>query len=85
MADQKIGSVSHYYDKIAVAVVKLKEGDLKKGDTVKLLDKDDQEFTQKVNSMQIEKANIEIAKSGDEFGLKVEKEVKPKTSVIKVK
>jgi len=34
--------------------------------------------------MQIEHANIEIAKTGDEFGLKVTGEVKPKSEVIKV-
>ena len=34
--------------------------------------------------MQIEHANIDIAKKGDEFGLKVDKEVKPKTAVTKV-
>lgn len=84
MADQKIGTINHYYDKINVAVVKLNKGDLKKHDTVKLVDKEGNRFTQEVISMQIEKADIDIAKSGDEFGLKVEKEVKPKTDVIKV-
>ena len=35
--------------------------------------------------MQIEHAKIDIAKKGDEFGLKVEKGVKSKTDVLKVK
>lgn len=34
--------------------------------------------------MQIEHADIDIAKSGDEFGMKVEKEVKKHSDVIKV-
>lgn len=85
MADQKVGEVSHYYDKIAVAVVKMKSGDLKVGDEIKLIGKDGSEFNQKVESMQIEHANIDIAKKGDEFGLKVDQEVKPKTEVVKVK
>jgi len=34
--------------------------------------------------MQIEHAEIEIAKSGDEFGLKVDKSVKPKTEIFKI-
>jgi len=84
MADKKIGTVTHYYDKIAVAVIKLEGGDLKVGDEIKFKSKDDDEFTQKVESMQIEHANIDIAKAGDEFGLKVEKEAKPKTEVYKV-
>lgn len=66
-----------------MAVVKLQSGDLKVDDTIKLADKDGNEFTQKVGSMQIEHAAIDIAKKGDEFGLKVDKIVKPKTEVIK--
>lgn len=83
MAAQKIGTVSHYYPKIGVAVVKLTKGDLKVGDSVKLQDADGGEFTQEVGSMQIEHAAIDIAKSGDEFGLKVDKEVKAKSDFYK--
>ena len=85
MADQKVGTVTHYYDKISVAVIKLSKGDLKVGDEIKLIGKDGKEFTQPVSSMQIEHAEIDIAKAGDEFGLKVENEVKSKTEVLKVK
>lgn len=80
-----MGEVTHYYDKIAVAVVKMLSGDIKVGDEIKFKGKDEVEFTQKVDSMQIEHANIDIAKKGDEFGLKVDKVVKPKTEVFKVK
>lgn len=85
MPDQKVGTVTHYYDKIAVAVVKMLSGDIKVGDEIKFKDKEGNEFSQTVDSMQIEHANIDIAKKGDEFGLKVDKEVRPKTEVIKVK
>lgn len=84
MADLKIGVITHYYDKIGVAVVKLSKGDLKIGDTVKIVDKSGDEFTQTVNSMQIERADIEIAKARDEFGLKVEKAVKEGAVIYKV-
>lgn len=84
IADKKIGIISHYYDKIGVAVVKLKKGDLKVGDSLKLTAKDGTEFTQEVSSMQIERADIDIAKSGDEFGLKVKKEVKENSDVVKI-
>lgn len=85
IADTKVGKITHYYDKIGVAVVKMTKGDLKVGDKVKLTGKDGSEFTQEVTSMQIERASIDIAKSGDEFGLKVDQEVKTGTSVVKVK
>ena len=42
-------------------------------------------MTQEVTSMQIEHANIDIAKSGDEFGLKVDSSVKTNSEVFKVK
>lgn len=84
MADKKIGVISHYYDKISVAVIKLTSGDLKKGDTIKLTSKDGEQFSQQISSMQIEHADIDIAKKGDEFGLKVEKEVKQNSPIYKI-
>ena len=67
-----------------MAVVKLVSGDLKVGDKVKLTDSQGEEFEQEITSMQIEHAKIEIAKKGDEFGLKVDKSVKDKSAVVKV-
>ncbi|MCR4324397.1 MAG: hypothetical protein NUV69_01785 [Candidatus Curtissbacteria bacterium] len=84
MADQEIGTVTHYYDKIGVAVVKMEKGDLKLGDSVKLTDKTGKKFTQTVDSMQIKRADIDIAKAGDEFGLKTTRDVKHKTAILKV-
>ena len=79
-----MGEITHYYDKIGVAVVKIAGGDLKVGDKVKLTDSQGEEFEQEITSMQIEHAKIEIAKKGDEFGLKVDKSVKDKSTVVKV-
>lgn len=67
-----------------MAVVKLVNGDLKVGDKVKLTDSTGGEFEQEIKSMQIEHAEIEIAKKGDEFGLKVDTPVKVKSDVVKV-
>lgn len=79
-----MGTVTHYYDKIGVAVVKLTAGDLKIGDQIKLIGKDGQEFTEDITSMQIEHAAIDIAKKGDEFGIKVQKPVKTPSPITKV-
>ena len=84
ISDTQIAKVTHYYNKITVAVLKITKGDLKVGDKIKLIDKDGGEFTQTVKSMQIEHADIEIAKKGDEFGLKVEKEPKVPSPVTKI-
>ena len=79
-----MGEITHYYDKIGVAVVKLAGGDLKVGDKVKLVNSAGEEFEQEIKSMQIEHVEIEIAKKGDEFGLKVDTAVKAKSDVVKV-
>ena len=79
-----MGEITHYYDKICVAVVKLVSGDLKVGDKVKLVNSAGEEFEQEIKSMQIEHVEIEIAKKGDEFGLKVDTAVKAKSDVVKV-
>ena len=81
---KKIGRVIHYFDKINVAVVKLTKGDLKVGDKVKLVSREGKDFEQTVSSMQIEHADIDIAQSGDEFGLKVQKPVKDKSEILKI-
>lgn len=74
MADKKVGKVTHFYDKLGVAVVKL-DADLKVGDQIKVVSGDD-EFTQTVESMQVDHKPIESAKKGDEAGLKLDQEAK---------
>ena len=78
--DKQIGTVSHYYDKIAVAVIKL-TAPLKVGDTVKFSGHD-QEFTQEVKSMQLEHIAIDKGKKGQEIAVKVDQKVKQKDKVF---
>ena len=80
MPDVKVGKVTHYYDKIGVAILKLTDGELKLGDQIKI-SKGDSEFTQTVTSMQIEHQPIEKAKKGDVIGLKVDQPVKENAEV----
>ena len=81
--EKPIGKVTHYYDKIGVAVVELNGGKLKVGDEIKFK-KEDDEFTQKIESLQIEHKNVDLVKKGDAFGLKTDKPVKVGTKVILV-
>lgn len=78
-ADKQVGAVTHFYDKISVAVIKL-TGALKVGDTVKFSGHD-QEFNQTVESMQLEHEQIEKGKKGQEIAVKVDKKVKAKDRV----
>lgn len=65
-----IGKVTHYYRKIAVAVLAL-TGPLKLGDAIRIVGGVNNEFTQTVESMEIEHEKIQEATAGDEIGLKV--------------
>jgi translation elongation factor EF-1alpha len=82
MADQEIGKITHYFGKISVGVIKL-TGALAVGDTIKVVTHSG-EFTQKVESMRIEKTDLVEAKPGDEVGTKVIQPVKEGNPVFKV-
>lgn len=79
----KIGKVSHYYDKIGVAIVEL-DGQLSVGDKIKFVRGGEDIFEQSVDSIQIEHEKKESASKGEVVGLKVEKEVKEGAEVFKL-
>ena len=81
MADKPIGKIIHFYDKIGVAVVDVL-APIKVGDLIKISGHD-KEFTQTVNSMQIEHEQIQTAKKGQGIGLKVDQPVKEGDLVFK--
>lgn len=81
--DKPIGKVVHYYDKLGVAIVDLSKGGIKVGDEVKFK-RSDEEFNQKVESLQIDHQVVESVKKGDSFGLKVDKPTKVGTEVYLV-
>ena len=80
--DTLIGKVAHYYNKAMVVVIKL-EKPVSVGDTVKIKRKEE-EFEQKIESMQIEHEQIEKAKKGDEIAIKVEQPTKEGAEVYHV-
>lgn len=83
MANFKIGKVTHFFDKIGVAIVEL-NGDLAVGDTIKFSRGGEDMFEQKVDSIQIEHEKKETAQKGEVIGLKTEKEVKEGAEVYKM-
>jgi len=82
VAGKMIGKVSHYYDKIGVAIIEL-TAPLKVGDKVRFV-KGEDEAEQTINSIQIERAAVESAKKGAIVGLKVDEPVKEGTIVYVV-
>lgn len=83
MANLKVGVVTHYYDKIAVAIVEL-SAPLVVGDKIKFSRGGEDLFEQKVDSIQIEHEQKDSAGKGDVVGLKVDSEVKEGAEVYKV-
>lgn len=83
MADFKIGKVTHYFDKIQVAIVEL-SANLAVGDKIKFVRGGEDLFEQKVSSIQIEHEKKDSASKGEIVGLKVEKELKEGAEVFKL-
>jgi len=83
MVEEKVGVVEHFFTKIGVAAIKITDGELKVGDTIHIVGATT-DFKQKVESMQINKQPVEIAKPGDEIGIKVIDRVRENDVVYKV-
>ena len=79
----KIGKVTHYYDKIGVAIVEL-NGTLSLGDKVKFVRGGEDLFEQEVDSIQIEHEKVDSAKKGDVVGLKTKELIKDGAEVYKI-
>ncbi|MBW2996698.1 translation elongation factor-like protein [Candidatus Woesearchaeota archaeon] len=82
MAKKQIGKVTHFFDKISVAIIELTLG-LKKGDKISI-EGHDKVVEQTVDSMQIEHKAVEKAKKGDAIGVKTAEPVKENDKVFKV-
>ncbi|MDP6704559.1 MAG: hypothetical protein QF775_03680, partial [archaeon] len=76
-----VGRVSHYFDQIKVAAVKL-TAPVKKGDTL-IFEGGDTLFSQKIAGMEVEHKKMAAAKKGHEIGMKVSKKVREGYRVFK--
>ncbi len=83
MEEKKIGEVIKYFGKIGVAAIRLSEGSLKVGDTIRIVGHTS-DFTQPVDSMQIENMSAQEAGPGADIGIKVKERVREHDVVYKV-
>ena len=84
MADEvKIGQVSHYFGKIQVAAIELSEGELSVGDTIHVKGHTS-DFTQTIDSMQIDNAEVTKAGKGKSVGIRVAEHARVGDTVFKV-
>jgi putative protease len=77
-----IGKISHYFSNIGVAVIEL-TGKLKAGDNIRIVG-GETDFTQAVESMEVEHEKVKNAKKGDGVGLKVDQKVREDYRVYKL-
>ena len=80
---KEIGAITHYFDHINVAVLEIKNGILKVGDTIHIKGHAT-DVSQEVDSMQIEHENVDEAKAGQSIGMKVKERVREHDKVYKV-
>jgi translation initiation factor IF-2 len=80
--EQKLGLVTHYFGHLQVAAIELTDGELKTGDTIHIKGKTS-DFTQRVESMQVEHKSVEKAAKGQVVGLRVEDYVRVHDTVYK--
>ena len=79
---EQIGAIRHYYSKIGVAVIDL-TAKIAVGDTIRVKGTTT-DVRQKVDSMQIEHANVQNASAGQSIGLRVADKVREGDLVYKI-
>ncbi len=82
MSGIRVGEVTHFYDRLCVAVIKLTET-IRVGDMLHVLGHHT-DFQQPVESLQIEHQTVSEAGPGADVALKVNQKVHPGDSVFKV-
>ncbi len=83
MEKELVGHVIDYFTKISVAAIDIDSGEIRIGDTIHFSGHTT-DFSQKVESMQIDKEEVNTARAGDSVGIKVKERVRDGDEVYKV-
>jgi len=82
---ERIGIVTHYFSHIAVAVLKLDPGArLRVGDNIRIQGHTS-DFSQRIESLQVDHAPVSEVGRQDDFGLKVREHARENDIVYKIK
>lgn len=81
---ERIGVVTHFYAEPMVAVVKLEGARLRVGDTIHIRGHTS-DFSQRVDSLQVEHAPVQEVGPEDDFGMKVVEHAREHDVVYRVK
>ena len=83
MAEEEIGKVTHYFGHIQVAAIEITDGSMCVGDTIHIKGHTS-DFTQTIDSMQIENESVQEATVGQSVGIKVAEHARVHDAVYKV-
>jgi hypothetical protein len=83
MPETTVGVITHYFGRIGVAVLKATDASLSVGDTIRVKGPHT-DFTQVVESIQVEHVAIPKLEKGQEAGLKVTGKVHENDEIYKV-
>jgi hypothetical protein len=83
MAEVEIGKITHYFSKIGVAAMEITSGALSVGDTIHVKGHTT-DFTQKIDSMQLDNQSVQQATVGQNVGFKVADHARTHDAVYKV-
>ena len=83
MPESEIGVVTHYFGHVSVAAISLTAGDMAVGDTIHVKGHTS-DFTMLVESMQIEHAQVSVARKGQNIGIRVPARAHEHDKVFKV-
>jgi putative protease len=83
MAEKRIGEVMKFFSKPLVAAVKITDGEIAVGDSIKFSGHTT-DFTDVIQSMEVDNQSVQKAVAGDFIGVKVSDRVRPGDEVFKV-
>ena len=83
MGESKIGEVVKFFAKPSVAAIVVTDGTLKTGDTLHFKGHTS-DFSQTIDSMQVDNQSVDEAKVGDDVGIEVKERVRPGDVAYKV-
>lgn len=83
MAEQLVGTVTHYFGGPGVIVVQMTDGSLEAGDQIHVVGHTT-DFKETIASMEVDHKKVEHAKAGDEIAIKVGSRARQHDQVLKV-
>jgi hypothetical protein len=81
---ERIGVVTHYYDHLSVAILRIESDTLRVGDVIHIRGHTT-DFSQKVESLEVDHAPVTEVGPNDDFGLKVVQQTREHDVVYKVR